>query len=142
MPGGGLFQRRWDELAPAVRGIPVGRKCQRIHVLHGARSPEAEGAAIGSYLCHYADGSTQAVDIVYGADVRSFYPWALDPKREIQRGKLAWAGANPVSIQAQGEVRLYLRSYENPRPEAEVASLDFLSRLTASAPFLVAITVE
>jgi len=39
-------------------------------------------------------------------------------------------------------LRLYLTPYENPRPDLEVTSIDFVSKLTHAAPFLVALTVE
>jgi hypothetical protein len=38
--------------------------------------------------------------------------------------------------------RLYHRSWENPRPDVEVLSIDFVSRMTRSGPFLVALTVD
>jgi hypothetical protein len=42
----------------------------------------------------------------------------------------------------RGPIRLYNMTRENPHPELEIVSLDFVSAGTACAPFLVAITVE
>ena len=39
-------------------------------------------------------------------------------------------------------LRLYLSSYENPRPDVEVVSIDYVSAMTQAAPFLVAMTIE
>ena len=39
-------------------------------------------------------------------------------------------------------VRLYLMTCANPHPELTIESLDFVSTMTGSAPFLVAMTVE
>lgn len=35
-----------------------------------------------------------------------------------------------------------MSTFENPRPEVEVVSVDFVSKNTYFAPFLVAMTVE
>ena len=37
---------------------------------------------------------------------------------------------------------MFVRTYDNPRPEMEVVSVDFVSKLAPAAPFLVAMTVE
>jgi hypothetical protein len=39
-------------------------------------------------------------------------------------------------------LRLYRASWDNPRPDEQVTSIDYVSRMTAFAPFLIAITVE
>jgi hypothetical protein len=33
-------------------------------------------------------------------------------------------------------------TWNNPRPEVEISSIDFISYMTESAPFLIAVTVE
>jgi len=55
---------------------------------------------------------------------------------------VAWVGTNPVSERYEAKVRLFLSTFENPKPEVEVVSVDFVSKLTPFAPFLVAMTVE
>jgi hypothetical protein len=61
---------------------------------------------------------------------------------EVTHAQVAWTGSNPVADQYQASVRLFMRTYDNPRPEVEVVSVDFVSKLTPAAPFLVAMTVE
>ena len=39
-------------------------------------------------------------------------------------------------------MRVFHRHYDNPPPDAEIATLDFVSTETEAAPFVVAITVE
>ena len=39
-------------------------------------------------------------------------------------------------------VGVYRTTYVNPRPELQVMHIDFVSRMTQSAPFLIALTVE
>jgi hypothetical protein len=65
-----------------------------------------------------------------------------------------WVGADKVvdlknaQVAWQGEatngnaVRIYQRSWENPSPDREVVSLEFISTMTRCAPFLLAITTE
>jgi hypothetical protein len=45
---------------------------------------------------------------------------------------------NPVRTR----LRLFQTSRDNPRPDLEVVSFDFVSAMTTSAPFLIAVTVE
>jgi hypothetical protein len=45
---------------------------------------------------------------------------------------------NPVRTR----LRLYQTSWENPKPDLEVVSFDFVSAMANSAPFLIAVTVE
>jgi WD40 repeat protein/predicted Ser/Thr protein kinase len=137
---GGVLQQRWDQLPREVRGIPIGQKCRRIHVLHGASLRMDEGGPIGAYICRYADGTSQTLDIRYGLDLRCYSSEGGDPKEEPERGRLAWQGKTPLS--RPGLVRLYLRTYDNPRPDEEITSIDFVSRMSGSAPFLVAMTLE
>jgi hypothetical protein len=44
-------------------------------------------------------------------------------------------------LRARG-VRLFKYTCENPLPEIEIGTMDFVSRLVHSAPMLVAVTVE
>ena len=55
---------------------------------------------------------------------------------------VAWRGTNPAVDRLGATLRLYLRTYDNPRPGVEVTSIDFVSKMTRAAPFLVAMTVE
>jgi len=140
----------WRMLPQEVKGISVAHKAQRVHFLHGTVGPEffeatAEplktGTKIGGYVLHYADGSQYELEIVYGRDVRDW--WLLfDPSRETDRAELAWTGTNPCTTEAGTSLRLYKRTWENPKPDVEIQSIDFVSTVTPSGPFLIAITIE
>jgi len=54
-----------------------------------------------------------------------------------------WSGmeADKSTMRRWGS-RLYRLKWTNPRPEAEVASMDFVSTMSSSAPFLLAATTE
>jgi hypothetical protein len=94
-------------------------------------------------VLHYADGTQHELEIVYGRDLRDWWHGGRgDPAAEVTQAKVGWTGSNPVADRYKASVRLFVRTYDNPRPEVEVVSIDFVSKLTAAAPFLVAMTVE
>jgi hypothetical protein len=96
---------------------------------------------IGEYVIHYADHTTASVPIEYGKDVRDWWSWG-NPV-EVTRGKVAWEGMNAYSRTEQQKIYLYLGTWENPKPEVKIQSIDYTSSATTSAaPFCLAITVE
>ena len=117
----------------AIEGIPIQQKCHRLHFLHATHWPETPGTQIGSYMLHYANGQQEEVPIVYGRDLHDWVPKSED-SADLQGGKVAWKGKD--------DHRVYMSTWENPRPEVEIASLDFVSKLTKCGPFLIAITAE
>ena len=114
-----------------VEGIQVGRKPRRLHFLHATHRCEASGTKIGRYIIHFADGKQEELPILYGVDIHDWVPVAADPTDQ-QGGKAAW----------QGHHRVYLTTWENPHPEVEIRSLDFVSEMTKCGPFLIALTAE
>jgi len=153
-PNGEAYQRLWAHCPKQVNGIAIARRVRRLQVLHGAfcRPVVDDGKAIGSFVWHYADGSQRETEIIYGRDVRDWWIGGAqdlsyarssgDRRSESERGRMVWRGVNPVAKQAGATLRLYLTPYENPQPDLEVTSLDFVSKMTTAAPFLIALTVE
>jgi len=131
-----------------VNGIEINRKLDRLHVLHATQWSASEGETIGRCVLHYADGSTEEFPIVYGETLAD---WWVDPNQlpELESGVLAWSGSNPF-VRSQHvldsvgvrTVSLFKSSWENPKPDVEVETLDFVSDVTNAAPFLVAVTVD
>jgi hypothetical protein len=125
----------------AVTGIRIGVKCSRIHLLHGADGAVAENTVIGNYVLRYVDGTHREIPIRYGRDVRHW--WQVDDDtRETDQGVVVWRGSNPAVKGRGGRLRIYLSTLENPEPEKEIQSLDIVSALTRSGPFLIALTIE
>ncbi len=56
----------------------------------------------------------------------------------LKRATIVWRGRTPEG----NPVRLFKRTWENPRPDQPLASLDFISHETVAAPFLIAVTAE
>jgi len=128
---------------PEVDGIPIGRKAERLHFLQATHWHARSGALIGAYLVHYTDGGRVMVPIRYGVDVMDW--WTTADRSEAaaqQRG--VWTGRNGAS---NGPIRLFLQSWQTPRPEVPIRSLDMVTGSqppghAAPAPFLVGLTVE
>jgi hypothetical protein len=139
------WEVNWALFKAACNGIPGG-SFQRIHLVHGGilwpiGSADLEGRSVAALVFHYADGGRSEIEIVYGRHVRE---WEANPDSgsEVTEGEVVWEGSNPVVALAGDSVRLYQTSWDNPRPGEPVTSIDYVSRLTAFAPFLVAMTVE
>ncbi len=125
----------------AQSGIKVGRRCKRLHFLQGAGWRSEDGTTIGKYVLHYADGQTATLNVVYGIDVRDW--WANDAEpRDAKAATVAWSGSNPAAEASGTSIRLFKRTYENPKPDLTIETLDVLSAQADSAPFLIAVTLE
>jgi len=123
-----------------VDDIVVNQRCSHIHFLHGAIFSAPEGSTIASYVVHQGGGQTE-IPIVYGKDVRSRW-FDSRQQSELDNPKVAWTSP-PNSVGTAGKsLRLYHTTWSNPNPDVEVNSISFVSHLTESAPFLVAITLE
>jgi hypothetical protein len=141
----GLWALNWESFPDGVTDIQV-RPFRQIHLLHGGvlshgKPADVEGKAVAALICHYADGAQAEFEIVYGRHLRE---WEEQPGStgDVSDGQVAWRGSNPAARDMGISLRLYQSSWVNPRPDVPVTSIDYVSRKTAFAPFLVAITVE
>jgi hypothetical protein len=152
----GLIQLRGpfegaDRYPPRINGIPIGLHCQKLHFLHNACLPRqsngsvrrsaAKGEQIGAYIIRYADGDTLTVPIRYNENITEW--WAS--KNNMPRPSnavVAWEGQNITVSAYNSKILLTKFTWENPRPDAEVKSLDFQAEGTSATPFLIAITAE
>jgi hypothetical protein len=131
----------------SVSGIPVNQKAASLHFLHGTEGPglqTLEGKAIARYVIHFADGQSEAIDVVFGRDIRTWHFWPQKVAREKDGPELVWSG--PLE-RWKGEwpgrgARLYRLTWKNRRPEIQIKSLDLISTMTDSCPFVIAITAE
>jgi WD40 repeat protein len=130
-----------------VDGILVQQEATRLHLLLGTVRGEgtvpSEATVIGRLELHYTDGETRSLDLVYGRDVRE---WWYEPARfdteATDRASVVWTGKNPVANEYGHRLRLYLNTRENPRPGLKITTFDFVSAMSESGPFLIAVTVE
>jgi hypothetical protein len=120
-----------------VVGIPVSQACRQLQFLHAAGWHTKEGTRIGNYIVHYADSREQTIPIIYGEDVRDWNAGA-DSTIELKRGIIVWSAVNKAPL----SVRLFKSTWLNPFPETEITTIDYVSTVSESAPFLIAITAE
>ena len=133
------------ELPEKVEGIQVDARFDKLHILQSTEFGEGagdveDGTAIGAYVVHYADKTEETIPIVYGEDVRDWWDWK--GRNELKRAKVAWRGKNNYSAENGREIRLFSEAWTNPHPDKMVTTIDVVSKKTACAPFLVALTLE
>ncbi len=122
-----------------VGGIRLDRACRSLHVLHAVRGTELDRTRIGRYVFHYVDGSEREWPIIYGENVRDFKTRENEPVAPDELVE-AWSGL--TSGPRSPRLRLFASHWKNPRPGAEIASMDFESEMTGCEPFLVAVTAH
>ena len=123
-----------------MKGIIVDHKAERIHLLHAAGWASPDGTKIGSYVVHYANGETREIPMVYGEDVRDWWPQPNEPAND--KLNPVWTGENTASQNGEPRVRLFKTTWQNPLADVEIQSIDYTSTMAPSAPFLIAITLE
>ena len=151
---GGLLQlsgkklQEWgrNEYPESITGIILGKPCQRLHLLHGAGGVyDPVKVTIAKLVLHYADQSMQEIDIQTGVHVRD---WWGDPNQNVTgtNSEMTWTGTNPALKNYGGEhpgsLRIYKTTFENPQPGATIATIDYVSTMRKSSPFLIGLTIE
>ena len=138
----GLVQLSWaffasnnPNLPEKISNIPVGQACRRIHFLHAADVAAKADTRLGSYVLHYQDGNTAELPVLYGKTVLA---WDAPLAPGKTHPTVAWCGRSNSKLSAH----LFLTTWENPRPDMVVQSIDLVPALAASAPFVAAITVD
>lgn len=125
--------------SPAMR---LDLRCRRLHFLHAATGQADDKTRLGSYLFRFADGGTTNLFLEYGSDFRA-WETATGESLLAQKAALAWIGSNPdPQANSTGCFRLFKTTWENPRPDAEVASVEYRPENPQVFPFLVALTAE
>jgi WD40 repeat protein len=122
--------------------IQVRQSCRQLHAILGSVGRAAEGEAIGALVLRYADGAQYELEILYGQHVRHWWTHG-DPRTDTDRARVAWEGPHAAPHIHPTRLRIYHAAWDNPRPDQEIVSFDFVSKMTATAaPFLVAVTLE
>ena len=125
-----------------IEGIKVGRTAKKLHFLQGSGYNTTDDTVIGKYVIHYDDKTTAEIEVVYGKDVVDW--WAYPDQKAPTKGKAVWEGQNEASKGFDAKIKLYAMTWENPKPDKRVATIDFIAPNPeqAAAPFCVAITAE
>jgi hypothetical protein len=128
-----------SRFSPEVRGISVSQSSARLHFLHGCINRSTPGIRVALYLIHYANGERVEVPVVYGEEVRDTLFVRKSPT-QAANASIVWQ--TDCDQLAGHALRLFHFAWKNPYPNIEIRHVDFLSGLSSSTPFLVAITAE
>lgn len=121
--------------ATQITGIPVGRKGQVLHVLHGTAWDDTDGTPLARLVLNYTNDQRRSFLLVYGVHTRK---WDLDRKAlEDTNSVVAWAGRN-----AGTDLRLFKTAFANPLPGVEIKSINLISLFSEANPVFLAITLE
>ena len=124
----------------AVKGIQINYKGRKLHFLHGTAWGAEIDARIGEYVLHYVDGQIERLPIVYGRHVKDW--WIQEGDSIPTDADIAWTGETEASHKLGYDIQLYRYTANNPLPDNEIATIDFCSAMTESAPFLISLTIE
>ena len=132
-----------------VKDIAIGHSFKKLHLLNGAfniSTPETH-ARYAKLILHYADGSQ--AELVLAGGIQALRCVDAEVPQELAmlpapQTELAWVGTNPFlkKNNPSASLHLYRTTFDNPKPEAEVATVDYLSTMTNPGPFMAGLTVE
>jgi protocatechuate 3,4-dioxygenase beta subunit len=123
-----------------VEGIAVGKKFGRLHLLHLTGATGPADLPYARVVLHYTDGSTASFPLIYGTHARYWhrskyeYPSALsDPN-----SKVVWRGTHESTDKT---LRLFKTTFENPKPDLDVTTIDLVSENVAANAVILAMSV-
>jgi hypothetical protein len=140
---GQCWVKRGYALPERVEGIPVHRACRRVHILHANSGfGDPLGTVVASLVLHYPGGQEARLDIRHRQHVLDFWTWGRSETPADTNSVVAWTGDSPATQRRGFGVRLCRSTFENPQPGKVIESIDYVSAMAGSAPFLVAVTLE
>jgi hypothetical protein len=104
---------------------------------------DAPGTTVARLVLRYTDGQQDEIPIRQGQDILDWWVWPnAKPTHTDPNTVVAWTGQNPATASRGLKVRLCKTAFVNPHPTNEVQTIDYVSSMAGSAPFMVALTVE
>ena len=124
-------------------GASVGRAFGKASWLQGTVWTATPDETAGWLVWHYADGGTERVPIIYGRNTARFWGEPRQIEGEKDFIEPVWRyHEDKESVGKERWLRIYRQEWVNPRPEALVVSVDFVSNAECrAAPFLIAVNV-
>lgn len=113
-----------------TEALAVNARLARLAFLHTCAWSADFRQPIAEYVVTYDDGQTARIPVRYGLDVNDW--WGA---REPLSARLAWAGHNGTA-----QVGLFVMTWENPRPDTLVKSLQCVSLDRGATPVWLAVT--
>ena len=142
-----FFRMVWREIPTQTSPIAVNRPVTRLHLLGAStlmvdNTPlPHDGLPLARLIWHYTDGTRRQTELIYGVHMRDWWTF-IDPQDHVPAGQVAWTGSNPFAEDFGSKLRLYHVPLDNPRPEVDVESVQWVGALSPFAPLLVAMNVE
>jgi WD40 repeat protein/tRNA A-37 threonylcarbamoyl transferase component Bud32 len=133
---------QYQNFPGVLSDIVVNQKGKRIHFLHaekdGRRPPI--GTQIGQYVLHYADHEQIEFPIRFGVEIAD--TTLTEPEKDATF-QVAWTGTSERIKQfypTYKALRLFKATFENPRPDEEIKTIDVVA--TKCTLLLFAVTVD
>jgi hypothetical protein len=137
--GPGMEAFVWQKKGIALPGTIKGASW-----LQGTVWTAPVGEIAGWLVWHYKDGQSERVPLIYGQSTARFWGDLKQIDEEKDYPEPVWK--HHESFEAVGKerwLRVYRQSWVNPRPEAGMATLDFVSNTNSmAAPFLIAVNIK
>lgn len=116
--------------------IAVDQQADKIHFLHNAHYVGRSGTEIAEYQIRYDDDTQVSVPLILGKNI---FHWG---DLRLGKGEVAWVGMCDNYLPKDRWVNLRIFTWDNPRPEKTVRSIDIVTSGSRTVPFCVAITIE
>jgi hypothetical protein len=137
--GPGLEAFVWQK-----KGLKVSGTIKGASWLQGTVWTAPDGEIAGWLVWRYKDGEPERVPLIYGQTTARFWGDLKQIEDEIDYPEPIWK--HHESAEAVGKerwLRVYRQSWINPRPEAVLAGLDFVSNSNSTAaPFLISVKLD
>jgi hypothetical protein len=138
----GMGPTRDNNFMPTRVGeIPVNRHVLRLHWIGGAGYKDPDDTPIAEIRLNYKNGEIRHLFITYGRHVRNWHVEVDEKRTDLSDPKahVIWEGINGSTGRP---VRLFKNTFDNPLPEQEIQSLQFLSMFGKAFFALCAVTLE
>jgi len=126
-----------------VKGIPVGKKFARLHVLHIVSYSTSQESPYARITLRYGDGTATSFPIIYGQHARDWHR----PKYEYvsalgdPNSKVVWRGEYDATATSGRTLRIFKTTFTNPKPELEVATIDLSSEEITPNATIIAMSI-
>lgn len=120
---------------PSSVRIKAGLMGRKFHFLHGVYGRAALEETVAAYVIRYVNGESRNLPMTYGYHVRDLSETDISP---LISGEVVLLDANDAGKQVQ----LARCVANNPLPDVEVESIEFVSIRKEVVPFVIGITIE
>ncbi len=122
-----------------ISGIPVHHMADELCFLHSSAWESETGTEVVRIVVNYADNRKKTITIRSRIEVED---WWFHPKNSVfpPRAELAWEGSNPRVKDLGFVLKLYRYTWENPRPDVEIRSIDLISAMNDTGYMLYGVT--